>query len=212
VNELIALIGPWTNIPRWESLYEHYRTSHQHQATAALFVASRARAIQRATQRSDSFKEDAGDLRLITAQEGYATTHDRAFCVLRDQLQAITDGVRKLRPELLHLIPRPDVKAAAGQENVPGLVRQMAGLYGQLLAAQTDAGENLDAYREGGKPNGQLLTTARVEFLFNLAGPAISKLPNGHPLRSTRKKNPHGRGFIYRHDLLAMNAASPKTG
>ena len=212
MNELVALIGPWTNIPRWESLYEHYRTSQQHQATADLFVGARARAIQRATQRAESFKEDAGDLRLIKAQGDYATTHGRAFGVLLDQLQAIADGVRKLRPELLRLIPRPDVKAAAGQENVPGLVRQMAELYGQLLAAQTDAGENLDAYREGGKPNGQLLTTARVEFLFNLAGPAVSKMPNGHPLKNTRRKNPNGRGFIYRHDLLAMNAASPKTG
>jgi hypothetical protein len=54
-------------------------------------------------------------------------------------------------------------------------------------------------YRNG--PDGELLTAEKCQERFRVSGPELSK---NKQAVETRRKNPEGRGFVYRYDVVSQ--------
>jgi hypothetical protein len=60
---------------------------------------------------------------------------------------------------------------------------------------------DLADYRNG--PGGKLLTVEVILDAFAVSGATLSQ---HRKAKETRKKNPHGRGFVYRYDVVSLIA------
>lgn len=132
-----------------------------------------------ATQMAIRRHEEAGRVRLLKS-----TKTERKFC---EQAESYYDE----EIDTYYVVPNDSLfKWWEEQES------------GDTTKTVTKSGEqpvDWDDYRNG--PNGPLLTVVVCKELLNVSGKELSLHEKA---KETRKKNPAGRGFVYRYDVVSL--------
>ena len=127
--------------------------------------------------------------------------------LVREPLKALIDSALRLG---MGEVPEMDADKNSAKNSALSIVNRIAdwaetkapreGKKSTPKSPEESDPVNWNDYRYGRKQSGDLLTVEFCNERFNLSGPKLSLAAKDDP--SIRRKNPDGRGYVYRYDAV----------